>query len=145
MASLLSLSSDLLMRVAHWLELDELCVFDTAISEQLLRVKYLSGLRNDTFLYAGTMPSPTWEYTSAWQQDYAQWLTMRRVFVNSLYLNEQTNPAVMILSNTMNRVNPGLISLSIDGDIDFSKVYIHTYIHNIYIHTYIHTYLPTYL
>jgi hypothetical protein len=125
-ASLSSLSSDLLMQVTHFLSIEELCVFDTAINNKLLRAKYLSGLRNDTFLYPGAAdpyldPEADWEdeKCSAWQEAYVQWLTMRRVFVNSILLNDQTTAAVLLLYDTMNMIQPGLVSLIIHRDADF--------------------------
>jgi hypothetical protein len=125
--SLCSLSSDLLMHVSHWLDIKELCVFDiaTAINKQL-RAKYLSGLRNDSFLYSGAdvdKKSSAWQdkKSSAWQEEYAQWLTMRHVFVNSISLNEKTSASVLFAYCSMNRVSPGLVSLKIDGKVDFPK------------------------
>ncbi|KAJ1380359.1 hypothetical protein B484DRAFT_412065, partial [Ochromonadaceae sp. CCMP2298] len=50
-ASLSSLSSDLLMRVAKWRSVTELCVLETAVSAKQLRAKFISGLFGDTFLY----------------------------------------------------------------------------------------------
>ncbi|KAJ1410252.1 hypothetical protein B484DRAFT_455911 [Ochromonadaceae sp. CCMP2298] len=119
-ASLSSLSSDLLMRVANWLSVTELCVFDkaTASNKQLWN-KYLFSLRNDTFLYPGADVDYT--KSSEWQQGYARWVTMRHVFVNSITLNEQTTPSVLLLYDTMNGVNPGLVSLTLHGDVTFPK------------------------
>ncbi|KAJ1411185.1 hypothetical protein B484DRAFT_402715 [Ochromonadaceae sp. CCMP2298] len=96
-ASISSLSSDLLMRVANYLN-----------SNKQLRAKYLSGA------YA-------LRTTSEWQEGYARWLTMRHVFVNSISLNGQTTAATQMLYDVMNRVNPGLVSLTIDGKVDFPQ------------------------
>ncbi|KAJ1422341.1 hypothetical protein B484DRAFT_115432 [Ochromonadaceae sp. CCMP2298] len=117
-ASLSSLSSDLLMRVANWLSVKELCVFDTAVSAKQLRAKYLSGLFNDTFLYRGADVDNE-ETSSEWQQKYAQWLTLRNVAVNSISLNKNTTTTALALYDTMNRVNPSLESLTIYGGVDF--------------------------
>jgi hypothetical protein len=117
-ASLCSLSSDLLMHVSHWLDIKSLCVFDIATaSNTQLRVKYRSGLRNDSFLYPGAYVDHL--KTSAFQEGYAQWLTMRHVFVNSICLNAHTTPSVVFTYDLMNRVNPGLASLSIHRGVDF--------------------------
>ncbi|KAJ1400991.1 hypothetical protein B484DRAFT_458083 [Ochromonadaceae sp. CCMP2298] len=117
--SLSSLSSDLLMRVANYLGVKELCVFDTATeNSKQLRAKYLSGLRNDTFLYPGADVEMK---TSEWQEGYTQWLTMRHVFVNSISLNEQTTATAFVLYDTMNRVNPSLATLTIYGNVTFPK------------------------
>jgi len=117
-ASLSSLSSDLLMRVANWLSVKELCTFDTTVSAKQLRAKFLYGLFGDTFLYPG---ADVEKKSSEWQEGYAQWFTMRHVFVNSITLDENTTPSVLVLYDTMNRVNPGLESLTIDGDVTFPK------------------------
>jgi len=119
-ASLSSLSLDLLMRVANWLSVTELCVFDkaTASNKQLWN-KYLFSLRNDTFLYPGADVDYT--KSSEWQQGYARWVTMRHVFVNSIRLDENTTPSVLLLYDTINRVNPNLESLSIYGNVSFPK------------------------
>ncbi|KAJ1412191.1 hypothetical protein B484DRAFT_402397 [Ochromonadaceae sp. CCMP2298] len=117
-ASLSSLSSDLLMRVANYLDVKELCVFDTAVSAKQLRAKFLSGLMTDAFLYPGADAD---KKSSEWQEGYAQWLTLRRVIVNSISLNKKTTPSVLLLYDTMNRVNPGLVSLTIRGDVTFPK------------------------
>jgi len=117
-ASLSSLSSDLLMRVANYLNVKELCVFDIATeNNKQLRAKYLSGLRNDTFLYSGS--GVKGRKSSEWQEGYARWLTMRHVFVNSLILDERTTATAMALYDTMNRLNPGLVSLNIKGNVAF--------------------------
>ncbi|KAJ1428383.1 hypothetical protein B484DRAFT_449896 [Ochromonadaceae sp. CCMP2298] len=118
-ASLSSLSSDLLMRVANWLSVKELCTLDTAVSAKQLRAKFLSGLLSDTFLYRGADVEA--KTSSEWQQTYAQWLDMRRVFVNSIILDDNTTATALALYDTMNRVNPGLESLTIDGDVTFPK------------------------
>ncbi|KAJ1407253.1 hypothetical protein B484DRAFT_456604 [Ochromonadaceae sp. CCMP2298] len=119
-ASLSSLSSDLLIKVANYLNVKELCVFDKATaSNKQLRAKYLFSLFNDSFLYPGADVKE--ETSSEWQQGFAQWLTMRHVFVKSITLNEQTTPSVLHDYDTMNRVNPGLESLTIIGDVDFPK------------------------
>jgi hypothetical protein len=119
-ATLCSLSSDLLMHVSHWLDIKELCVFDQATaSNTQLRVKYRSGLRNDSFLYPGADVDPL--KTSASQEGYAQWLTMRHVFVNAIGLNKHTTPSVKFMYDTMNRINPGLVSLTIHHGVDFPK------------------------
>jgi hypothetical protein len=119
-ASLSSLSSDLLMRVSHWLSINELCVFDTAINQRQgqFRAKFLSGLRNDTFLYPGAGVD---EKTSEWQERYVQWLSMRQVSVNSIALNGNTTPVVFFMYDTLNRVNLGLKSLTVDGEVAFPK------------------------
>jgi hypothetical protein len=136
-ASLSSLSSDLLTRVANWLSVEELCVFDTAIGNKQLRAKYLSGLSSDTHLYPGAavdrktslsgLSKETYFYpfirekTSDWQQRYAQWLLLRRVFVNSIATNKYTTATVLTLYDTMNRGNPGLVSLTMHGGVDLLK------------------------
>mmetsp|Transcript_34751 Transcript_34751/g.76654 ORF Transcript_34751/g.76654 Transcript_34751/m.76654 type:complete len:450 (+) Transcript_34751:129-1478(+) len=115
-ASFSSLSSDLLMRVANWLSVKELCVLDTAVSAKQLRAKFLSGLFGDKFLYPG---AGTYWKSSKWQEGNARWLTMRHVFVNSLILDERTTATAMALYDTMNRLNPGLVSLNIKGNVAF--------------------------
>jgi len=118
-ASLSSLSSDLLMRVANYLNVKELCIFDKATaSNKQLRAKNISSLFNDTFLYPG---ADVVKKSSEWQEGYARWLTMRHVFVNSIVLNKRTTASVLVLYDTMNRVNPGLVSLTIHGDVTFPK------------------------
>ncbi|KAJ1421682.1 hypothetical protein B484DRAFT_399403 [Ochromonadaceae sp. CCMP2298] len=107
------------MRVANYLSVKQLCVFDTAITEKLLRAKYLSGLMNDTFLYLGDYGYK--RKSTERQQKYAQWLTLRRVVVKSIVLDENTTASVLVLYDTMNRVNPGLVSLKITGRVDFPK------------------------
>jgi hypothetical protein len=105
------------MQVSHWLDIKELCVFDiaTAINKQL-RAKYIFSLRNDTFLYPG---ANVFFQSSEWQEGYAQWLTMRHVFVNSICLNKHTTPSVLFTYNLMNRINPGLVSLTMHSGVDF--------------------------
>ncbi|KAJ1442677.1 hypothetical protein B484DRAFT_441999 [Ochromonadaceae sp. CCMP2298] len=117
-ASLSSLSLDLLMRVANWLSVKELCVFDTAVSAKQLRSKFLSGLFGDTFLYPGA--DGKWK-SSDWHEGYAQWLTLRRVVINSIDLNWNTTASALMLYDTMNRVNPGLKSLTFNGSVKFPK------------------------
>mmetsp|Transcript_29567 Transcript_29567/g.63681 ORF Transcript_29567/g.63681 Transcript_29567/m.63681 type:complete len:456 (+) Transcript_29567:117-1484(+) len=117
-ASLASLSSGLLMRVANYLGVNELCTFDTSVSAKQLRSKFLSGLFGDTFLYPG---ADVEKKSSEWQEGYARWLTMRHVFVNSIVLNKRTTASVLVLYDTMNRVNPDLVSLTIHGDVTFPK------------------------
>ncbi|KAJ1388598.1 hypothetical protein B484DRAFT_409588 [Ochromonadaceae sp. CCMP2298] len=56
--------------------------------------------------------------SSEWQLMYAKWLTLRRIVVNSIVLNEHTTPSVLLLYDIVNRVNPGLVSLTIKGDVD---------------------------
>jgi hypothetical protein len=115
--TLSSLSSDLLMKVTHWLDIKSLCVLDTAINNKQFRAKYLSGLLSDTFLYHGAgVDSKRYE----WQESYVQWLNMRRVFVNSIALNEETTASALVLYDMMNRINPGLVSLTLDHG-DFPK------------------------
>ncbi|KAJ1393497.1 hypothetical protein B484DRAFT_459295 [Ochromonadaceae sp. CCMP2298] len=46
---------------------------------------------------------------------------MRHVFVNSIVLNKRTTASVLVLYDTMNRVNPDLVSLTIHGDVTFPK------------------------
>jgi hypothetical protein len=118
-ASLSSLSSELLTRVANWLSVNELCFFDTALTNKQLRAKYLSGMSSDTHLYPGPADRYHPPYNSAWQQKYVQWFTMRRVFVNSIFLNEHTTASILMFYDTMNRVKPGLISLTIHRGADF--------------------------
>mmetsp|Transcript_34749 Transcript_34749/g.76646 ORF Transcript_34749/g.76646 Transcript_34749/m.76646 type:complete len:452 (+) Transcript_34749:129-1484(+) len=115
-ASFSSLSSDLLMRVANWLSVKELCVLDTAVSAKQLRAKFLYGLFGDTFLYPG---ADVEKKSSEWQEGYARWLTMRHVFVNSIILDDNTTATALALYDTMNRVNPGLVSLEIYGNVEF--------------------------
>ncbi|KAJ1424847.1 hypothetical protein B484DRAFT_398151 [Ochromonadaceae sp. CCMP2298] len=111
-----SLSSDLLMRVANYLSVKELCVFDIASeNNKQLRAKYLSGLISDDFLYAGADVD---NKTAEWQERYAQWLTMRHVFVKSITLNARTTAKALWLYDTMNRVNSGLVCLTIDGKVE---------------------------
>jgi len=107
------------MRVANWLSVKELCTLDTAVSAKQLRAKFLSGLLSDTFLYRGADVEA--KTSSEWQQTYAQWLDMRRVFVNSIILDDNTTATALALYDTMNRVNPGLVSLTIHGDVTFPK------------------------
>jgi hypothetical protein len=123
------------MRVANWLDITELCVFDKAVSNKQLRAKYLSGLSSDTYLYPGaavdsriSLSGLSSEYnlyprvrqkTPEWQLNYAQWLLLRRVSVNSIAMNKGTTPSVLALYDIMNRGNPGLVSLSTHGDLDF--------------------------
>jgi len=104
------------MRVANWLSVKELCVLDTAVSAKQLRAKFLSGLFGDKFLYPG---AGTYWKSSKWQEGNARWLTMRHVFVNSLILDERTTATAMALYDTMNRLNPGLVSLNIKGNVAF--------------------------
>jgi len=104
------------MRVANWLSVKELCTFDTTVSAKQLRAKFLYGLFGDTFLYPG---ADVEKKSSEWQEGYAQWFTMRHVFVNSITLDENTTPSVLVLYDTMNRVNPGLVSLEIYGNVEF--------------------------
>ncbi|KAJ1395610.1 hypothetical protein B484DRAFT_459012, partial [Ochromonadaceae sp. CCMP2298] len=47
--------------------------------------------------------------------------TMRHVFVNSIILDDNTTATALALYDTMNRVNPGLESLTIYGDVTFPK------------------------
>jgi len=119
-ASLASLSSGLLMRVANYLGVNELCTFDTSVSAKQLRSKFLSGLFHDTFLYAGAA-FVVLRRSSEWHEGYARWLTLRRVVVNSVVLDENTTATALALYDTMNRVNPGLVSLTIHGDVTFPK------------------------
>ncbi|KAJ1394368.1 hypothetical protein B484DRAFT_484411 [Ochromonadaceae sp. CCMP2298] len=46
---------------------------------------------------------------------------MRHVFVNSIILDDNTTATALALYDTMNRVNPGLVSLTIHGDVTFPK------------------------
>jgi hypothetical protein len=127
LCSLSSLSSDLLMHVAHFLSVKELCVLDTAITNKQLRGEYLSGLSGDTYLYPGAARvSPStydrWQkqyWNSEWQRIYAQWLMTRRVFVNSMVLDESTTATTLTYYDTANREYPGLESLSIHGNVNF--------------------------
>jgi hypothetical protein len=116
-ASLSSLSSELLMKVTQYLDLEELGRFDSAIKNKQLRTKFLVGVFSDTYLF----PDIEYNYIagSRWQQTFAQWLVLRRVFVRALRFDEETTDSARTLYDTINRLNPGLESLTILGKVDF--------------------------
>ncbi|KAJ1431648.1 hypothetical protein B484DRAFT_395379 [Ochromonadaceae sp. CCMP2298] len=103
------------MLVANWLSIKELCIFDTAINNKQLRGNFLSGLSSGTFLYAGADVDE--RRSSEWQQTYAQWLNMRRVFVNSITLNKRTMASSLLIYGTVS----GLVTLTIHGDVNFPE------------------------
>jgi hypothetical protein len=88
------LSSDLLAKVTHWLYAKELCVFDTAILNRQLRSKFLVGVSNDTFLFPGRKII---DENGERQYMYARWLLLRRVFLKTISLYENTNATTVVL------------------------------------------------
>jgi hypothetical protein len=129
--SLSSLSSDLLIRVANYLSVKEICIFDTATASKQLRANFLSALSSDTYIYPTYLdPGAPKRYRyppgdadsrriSEWQQLHAHWLRMRRVSVNSISLNEQTTAAALRDYETMNKISPGLVLITMHDDVDF--------------------------
>ncbi|KAJ1422208.1 hypothetical protein B484DRAFT_452467 [Ochromonadaceae sp. CCMP2298] len=109
------LSSCLLSKVTHFLDTTELCDFDSAINNRQLRAKYLFGVSNDTFLFNG-------EHLYSKQQAYVQWLLLRRVFLKSIYLDSDTSATTLLLYDILNRANPGLEKLFLEGKVDFPQV-----------------------
>jgi hypothetical protein len=139
-ASLNSLSSDLIAKVAGWLTVTQLCLLDTAINNKQLRFDFLDGISCDFCLYPGR---ESWR-DGAMENIYVQWLIKRRVFVNSIFL-EGTTPNLLTLYDTINRLNPGLVKLTVCGGVAFPtevgrccNMY-HNYTAYIHNYTHIHT------
>jgi hypothetical protein len=112
------LSSDLLAKVTHWLNAKELCAFDTAILNRQLRSKFLVGVSNDAFLFPGRKII---DQSGERQYMYVRWLLLRRVFLKTMTLYENTNATTVVLYDILNAANPGLETLTLDGKIDFPK------------------------
>jgi hypothetical protein len=110
------LSSDLLSKVTHFLDTEELCAFDTAILNRQLRAKYLVGVSNDAFLFRGEDIDGAER-----QQIYARWLLLHRVFLKVIKLNSSTNATTLEFYDVINRNSAGLEELFLDGKVDFPK------------------------
>jgi hypothetical protein len=119
-ASLSSLSSELLMKVTQYLIPEDLGRFDSAINNKQLRTKFLVGVSTDTYLFPALNFNECYDILNdLWQQEFAQWLVLRRVFVRSLRFGEETTASERLLFDTINRLNPSLESLTIVGKVDF--------------------------
>jgi hypothetical protein len=111
------LSSDLLSKVARFLDTKELCAFDTALLSRQLRAKYLAGVSSDTFLFSCE------EIENAEvQKKYVRWLLLRRVFLESINLNSKTTATTLELFDLLKEAHsPGLIQIVLNGKVDFPK------------------------
>jgi hypothetical protein len=108
------LSSDLLSKVTHFLDTIELRFLDTAINNRQLRAKFLFGVANNTYLFKGKDIRK--------EEEYVQWLLLRRVFLRSISLHEDTTASTLLLYEILNRAScAGLEELTLDGNVDFPK------------------------
>jgi hypothetical protein len=108
----------MLILISQYLHLEELGPFDTAINNKQLRAMFLIGVSNDTYHFPGISCyryDGIFSGSALWQQNFAEWLVLRRLFVKSIRFDGETTASVRLLYDAIT----GLESLTIVGKADF--------------------------